>query len=192
MATHCSILAQKIPWTEEPGSRQFMGLQRVGHDWATNEQTEKQDFGCGWIQGGQKNCFHEYGHCALTVIMTLTLLGPVSLLGMAESSAFIISFDLHNNSPSLTPFMDENLGHRWAEVTPPETYSWKMPEPGCEPGGLAFNCSPAVQEREHTASSSALAPSQTLQQLLLLIGTLVVAVCGPSSFISHCCVAFEV
>ena len=35
MATHCSIFAWKIPWTEEPGSLQSMGLQRVGHDRAT-------------------------------------------------------------------------------------------------------------------------------------------------------------
>ena len=34
MATHSSILAWKIPWTEEPGGLQSMGLQRVGHDWA--------------------------------------------------------------------------------------------------------------------------------------------------------------
>ena len=32
MATHSSILAWKIPWTEEPGRLQSMGLQRVGHD----------------------------------------------------------------------------------------------------------------------------------------------------------------
>ena len=32
MATHSSTLAWKIPWTEEPGSLQSMGLQRVGHD----------------------------------------------------------------------------------------------------------------------------------------------------------------
>ena len=30
-----SILVWRIPWTEEPGRLQFMGLQRVGHDWAT-------------------------------------------------------------------------------------------------------------------------------------------------------------
>ena len=35
MATHSSILALRIPWTEEPGGLQAMGLQRVGHDWAT-------------------------------------------------------------------------------------------------------------------------------------------------------------
>ena len=32
MATHSSIPAWKIPWTEEPGGLQFMGSQRVKHD----------------------------------------------------------------------------------------------------------------------------------------------------------------
>ena len=36
MATHCSILAWRIPWTEEPGGLQSMWSQRVGHDWATS------------------------------------------------------------------------------------------------------------------------------------------------------------
>ena len=37
MATHCSILAWKIPGTEEPGGVQSMGSQRVGCDWVTNK-----------------------------------------------------------------------------------------------------------------------------------------------------------
>ena len=32
IATHSSILSWRIPWTEEPGRLQFMGLQRVRHD----------------------------------------------------------------------------------------------------------------------------------------------------------------
>ena len=32
MATHSSILAWRIPWTEKPGGLQSMGSQRVGHD----------------------------------------------------------------------------------------------------------------------------------------------------------------
>ena len=32
MATHSSILAWRIPWTEEPAGLQSIGLQRVGHD----------------------------------------------------------------------------------------------------------------------------------------------------------------
>ena len=35
-ATHWSILAWRIPWTEEPGGLRSMGSHRVGHDWTTN------------------------------------------------------------------------------------------------------------------------------------------------------------
>ena len=35
MATHSTILVWKIPWTEEPGGLQSMGLQRVGHNLVT-------------------------------------------------------------------------------------------------------------------------------------------------------------
>ena len=34
MAIHSSILAWRIPWTEEPGRLRSIGLQRVGHNWA--------------------------------------------------------------------------------------------------------------------------------------------------------------
>ena len=40
-----SILAWGIPWTEEPGGLQSMGLQRVRHDWATEQQQPT------WLQG---------------------------------------------------------------------------------------------------------------------------------------------
>ena len=33
MATHSSVLACRIPWTEEPGELQSMQSQRIGHDW---------------------------------------------------------------------------------------------------------------------------------------------------------------
>ena len=39
MATHTSILAWRIPWTEEPGGLQSTGLQRVRHSWTTNTFT---------------------------------------------------------------------------------------------------------------------------------------------------------
>ena len=32
MATHSSLLAWRIPWTEEPGGLWFMGSQRIGHN----------------------------------------------------------------------------------------------------------------------------------------------------------------
>ena len=36
MATHSSILAWRIPWTEKPVGLQSIGLQRAGHDQVTN------------------------------------------------------------------------------------------------------------------------------------------------------------
>ena len=55
MATHSSILAWKITWTEEPGRLQSMGSQRVGHDWASICICEYQNPG----EVGRK-CFPSY------------------------------------------------------------------------------------------------------------------------------------
>ena len=38
VANHSSILAWRILWTEEPGGLQSTGLQRVGHNWVTQQQ----------------------------------------------------------------------------------------------------------------------------------------------------------
>ena len=42
MATHSSILAWRIPWTEEPDGLQSIGLQRVGHDWGDLAHTHRE------------------------------------------------------------------------------------------------------------------------------------------------------
>ena len=61
MTTHSSILAQRTPWTEEPGGLQFMGSQRVRLDWANNTHTQAQRMGMrpgehrGEGQSGDKN-----------------------------------------------------------------------------------------------------------------------------------------
>ena len=47
MAIHSSTVAWKIPWTEEPGTLQFMGSQRVGHDWATSLHWDSEGQGSG-------------------------------------------------------------------------------------------------------------------------------------------------
>ena len=49
MATHSSTLAWRIPWTDEPGGLQSMGLQRVGHDWATSQR---------YLPKGRISCTH--------------------------------------------------------------------------------------------------------------------------------------
>ena len=41
MATHSSMHAWEIPWTEEPGELQSMGSQKVGHDLAIKQQVIK-------------------------------------------------------------------------------------------------------------------------------------------------------
>ena len=41
MATHFSVLAWEIPWTEEPGRLQSMGSQRVRHDLVTKQQQQE-------------------------------------------------------------------------------------------------------------------------------------------------------
>ena len=46
MATHSSVLAWEIPWTEEPGGLQSMGLQRAGHDWLSTRHIESNPPGC--------------------------------------------------------------------------------------------------------------------------------------------------
>ena len=45
MATHSSILAWRVPWTEEPGRLQSMGSQRAGHNSATIAHS-LNDLGC--------------------------------------------------------------------------------------------------------------------------------------------------
>ena len=54
MATHSSILAWKIPWMQEPGRLQSMGLQRVGHDQMTSLSLSIAPFAEG--NGNQLQC----------------------------------------------------------------------------------------------------------------------------------------
>ena len=44
MATHSSILAWEVPWTEAPGGLQFMGFQRVKHNLATDNNDNIQPY----------------------------------------------------------------------------------------------------------------------------------------------------
>ena len=53
MATHSSILAWRIPWTEEPGGLQSIELPRVGHDWVTS-LIEKYLVPCAFQKYGGK------------------------------------------------------------------------------------------------------------------------------------------
>ena len=52
MATHSNILAWRIPWTEEPGVLQSLGLKRVGHDLSMHAHTFSKD--CVILQSHQE------------------------------------------------------------------------------------------------------------------------------------------
>ena len=41
LATHSCILAQRIPWTEEPGGLQSIESQKVGYDWSDLARTQR-------------------------------------------------------------------------------------------------------------------------------------------------------
>ena len=49
LATHSSILAWRIPWTEEPGGLPYTESQRIGHSWTTNAFTSQLLFGVGLV-----------------------------------------------------------------------------------------------------------------------------------------------
>ena len=63
MATHSSVLAWRIPWTEEPGGLQSMGSQGVGQDWVTNT--------CLWVLREQYSIqsANQAGHFHLTSLL---------------------------------------------------------------------------------------------------------------------------
>ena len=60
MATHSSILAWRIPWTEEPDRLQSIGLQRVKHDWVTKHSTAPRTHGQHVAGPGKPLCL---GQC---------------------------------------------------------------------------------------------------------------------------------
>ena len=59
MATHSSILAWSIPWTEEPGELQSMGLHGVGHDCSNLTQAHSPINALSW--NFQRNISQEEG-----------------------------------------------------------------------------------------------------------------------------------
>ena len=56
MATHFSILAWRMPRTEEPGELQSMGSQRTGHSWVTNIHTPGKGDSWSWRSVGAECC----------------------------------------------------------------------------------------------------------------------------------------
>ena len=80
MATHSSILAWRILWTERPGGLQYMGSQRVRHDWS--------DWGCT-----QSNIYQ----FSTVAQLCMTLCNPMD--------CSTLGFAVHHQLPSLLKLM---------------------------------------------------------------------------------------
>ena len=84
MVTHSSILAWEIPWTEESGKPQSMGLQRAGHDWTIEHTHTISPYLInslwGWNEGLDKGVHIHKVHSAVSSTQESGLLTLVSII----------------------------------------------------------------------------------------------------------------
>ena len=93
MATHSSILACRVPWTEEPGGLQSMGPQRVRQDLATKQQTK---------QGYTRGVLSRINYCPTWCWITKNVLyTPSSLMGGSLINACAASLHVSASISSL-------------------------------------------------------------------------------------------
>ena len=87
-ATHSSILAWRIPWREEPGGLQSMGLQRVGYDLATKQQQPV-------ILDSLVFCFGSVSLVFLELFLQWSLVAYWALTDLGSSSFSVLSLPFH-------------------------------------------------------------------------------------------------
>ena len=95
MATYSSLLAWRIPWTEEPGGLQSMELQRVGHGWATNTFTSLH-----WINTIQRSVIISTSGMWLT-----DLVNEPTMLGFSITKPFKCFFPSVQGSKKFESFI---------------------------------------------------------------------------------------
>ena len=83
--THSSVLAWRIPWTEEPGGLQSMGSPRVGHDRSMHAKAVK------WVgQGCSTDGRGPMGLCSVTQAWHHSLADPSSVLNFSVEMAAMV------------------------------------------------------------------------------------------------------
>ena len=106
MATHSSIFAWRIPWTEEPGGLQSIGSQRVEHNWVINTLYDHIQIKCFWQEYAigtlgtysiiaQGLCW--FVHCQS--VSSVTQLGPTLCDPMNRSTP---GLPVHHHLPEFT------------------------------------------------------------------------------------------
>ena len=125
MATHSSILAWRIPWTEEPGGLQSMGLQRVWHDWVNTHSLTVY-----WNAFFKVNFYMPWGSPGGSVVKNLTAdtraSGNMGLIPGSGRSSEEVNGNLLQYSCWIIPWTEEpgglqpmgsqRVGHNWARM----------------------------------------------------------------------------
>ena len=124
MLTHSSILAWEIPWTEDPGMLQSMGLQRVGHDLATIQQQHLSEKDI-WFSSVQSlshvqlfaTLWTAVHQASLSITNSQSLLKLMSIELVMPSNHLILCHPLllpPSIFPSIRVFSNESVLHiRW-------------------------------------------------------------------------------
>ena len=139
MVTHSSILAWEIPWTEDPGRLQSMGLQRVGHGLATIQQQHlsKKDIQFSSVQLLNRvqlfvTPWTAVPQASLSITNSQSLLKLMSIESVMPSNHLILCHPLlfpPSIIPSIRVFSNESvLRIRWPKhwsfsISPSNEYS---------------------------------------------------------------------
>ena len=143
MATHSSILAWRIPWTEGPGGLQYIGSQRIRHNWSNFARTQshtplkvamtklKGKGGIWWL---------------ISKITNIVLNVPHTILSVLQGFPWQLS--QKRNLPAVQEIQVQSLGQKdplEKEMANHSTIrAWKIPWAE-EPGGLQFTGSQTVE-----------------------------------------------
>ena len=138
MTTHSSILAWKIPWTEEPGGFQSMRSQRLWHDWVTEPTQGGGEKDRSGVKRSGGSCYNYACLKELQEAPTPLLIGPIHVLYLLKSGSVFIylsiftkrKIELQNGSnstlqllsvngsrPQMAPHLEQTLHTRTRLIT---------------------------------------------------------------------------
>ena len=137
MATHFSILAWRIPWTEEPGGLQSMQVQRAGHDWETFIHFfivpctgPSLWYACSWLQPVDFSlvAVHGFSSCSLQASLVVPCGFLVAVCGFSCPAArgILVPWQgIKPTSPSLEGrFLTTGPAMKSLEKDPLKVWGW--------------------------------------------------------------------